>query len=114
MVDKVKLALALLCVAAGVAAYYWFSELALVFRVLMVLGGLLAGGAVAWFSEPGRAFYAFARESVEEAKRVAWPTRKEALQTTAVVFGFVVVMAVFLAVVDGVLAWVMKFVMGQV
>jgi preprotein translocase subunit SecE len=33
---------------------------------------------------------------VRETKKVVWPSRKEATQITGVVFGFVVVMAIFL------------------
>ena len=78
----------------------------------MVVAGLGAAAAVGWLTEPGRQFFAFARDSVEEGKRVAWPTTKEALQTTGVVVALVVIMAIFLALVDGSLAWLMKFVMG--
>jgi len=112
MLDKAKLAVALLCVVIGVWAYYHFSETALVLRILMVIAGLGAAAAVGWLSEPGKQFFVFARDSIEEGKRVAWPTNKEALQTTAVVFGLVVIMAIFLALVDGTLAWAMKFVLG--
>ena len=112
MLDKTKLVVAGLCVVIGVWAYYHFSEMALVLRILMVIAGLGAAAAVGYLTEPGKQFYAFARDSIEEGKRVAWPTNKEALQTTGVVFGLVVVMAIFLALVDGLLAWAMKFVMG--
>ena len=72
-----------------------------------------AGAAVMWFTEAGRTFVAFARESWEEAKRVVWPTRKETLQTTGVVFAFVFVMAVFLWIVDYGLLWVTQKLLGQ-
>jgi len=49
----------------------------------------------------------------EEAKRVVWPTRKEALQTTGVVFAFVFVMAVFLWMVDAGLLWAVRLLMGR-
>ena len=106
--DKLKIALAFGCVVLGVWGYYAFSETALVLRVLMVIGGLLAAGGVAWLSAPGKTFFAFAQESWAEAGRVAWPTRKETLQTTGIVFVFVVVMALFLFAVDTSLAWVIK------
>jgi preprotein translocase subunit SecE len=111
--DKAKIALAIACVVAGVAAYYWFSELAVVLRVLMVLAGLLAGAAVAWTSAPGKEFYGFAQEAWAEAGRVSWPTRKETMQTTAIVFGFVVIMALFLFGVDATLAWMVKLTTGR-
>jgi len=113
MVDKIKIVLALACVVAGLAAYYWFSDAALVLRVLMVLGGLVAAGLVAWTSAPGKEFFAFAQEAWAEAGRVAWPTRKETIQTTAIVFAFVVVMALFLFAVDTTLAWIVKFLTGR-
>jgi preprotein translocase subunit SecE len=107
MVDKVKLAGAVVLVALGVWGYYWLADSALVLRVLAVIAGLLAAGAVAWWSEPGKQFAVFAGESVVEVKKVVWPTRKETIQTTAAVFAFVVVMAVFLWVTDKALEWIL-------
>jgi preprotein translocase subunit SecE len=107
MADKIKFALALLLVAAGVAAFYLLSETAMVLRVLAVVAGLLAGGAVAWFTEPGRQFAEFSADSVAEAKKVVGPSRKETIQTTGIVFAFVVVMALFLWLSDKTLEWVL-------
>ena len=70
-------------------------------------------GAGACFVSPARRkFAAFARESWEEAKRVVWPTRKETLQTTGVVFAFVFVMAIFLWGVDATLLWITQKLLG--
>ena len=107
MIDKAKLVVAVAMVALGVWGYYWLADSALVLRVLAVVAGLLAAGAVAWWSEPGRQFAVFAGESYEEVKKVVWPTRKETLQTTAAVFAFVVVMAVFLWISDKALEWIL-------
>ena len=107
MVDKLKLVVAVALVAAGVWGYYWLADSALVLRILAVIAGVVAGAAVAWFSVPGRQFGLFAAEAVVEVKKVVWPTRKETMQTTAAVFAFVVVMAVFLWVSDKTLEWVL-------
>jgi preprotein translocase subunit SecE len=107
MVDKAKLAAAVVIVALGIWGYYWLADSALVLRVLAVMAGLLVAGAVAWWSEPGKQFAVFAGESYEEVKKVVWPTRKETIQTTGAVFAFVVVMAVFLWLSDKVLEWVL-------
>lgn len=107
MADKIKFALALLLLAAGIAGFYLLAEQAMILRVLAVLAGLGSAIAVAHFTEPGREFFAFARDSVAEAKKVVWPSRKETLQTTAAVFAFVVVMAVFLYLTDKSLEWVL-------
>lgn len=107
MGDKIKFALALVILAAGVAGYYLLSEQALVVRVLVVVAGMGAAAAVAWNTEPGQQFFGFARESVGEARKVAWPSRKETMQTTAAVFAFVVVMALFLWLTDKSLEWIL-------
>ena len=108
MIDKIKLAVAVALVAAGIWAYYWLGEgTTLILRILAVIAGVLAGGAVAWFSEPGRQFAVFAGESIAEVKKVVWPTRKETMQTTAAVFAFVVAMAIFLWLSDKTLEWVL-------
>ena len=107
MIDKVKLAIAVALVGAGIWGYYWLAESALVLRILAVVAGLGAGAAVAWFTGPGREFAVFAGESVAEVKKVVWPTRKETMQTTAAVFAFVVVMAIFLWISDKTLEWVL-------
>jgi preprotein translocase subunit SecE len=82
--------------------------------VLSVLAGLVGGALVFWLTEPGRQFYVYSQESIAETRKVVWPTRKETLQTTAIVFGFVVVMALFLWAVDASLLWVVQKLMGQV
>jgi len=111
--DKIKIWLAVACVALGVWGYYYFTEIAQVLRVLMVLGGLLAAAGVAWLSAPGKEFFAFAQEAWAEAGRVSWPSRKETIQTTGIVFAFVVVMALFLFAVDTTLAWIIKLLTGR-
>ena len=110
--DKLKIALAVGCVVGGVFAYYWFSDLAVVLRVLMVLAGLGIAAAVAYTSEQGKQFFAFAQEASAEAGRVSWPARKETVQTTGVVFAFVVIMALFLFAVDSSLAWIVQMIRG--
>jgi len=107
MLDNIKLVIAGALLAAGIAAYYLLAEQALVLRVLVVVAGAAAACAVAWFTTPGRTFAHFSRESTVEVKKVVWPTRKETIQTTAAVFAFVVVMAVFLWLSDKTLEWVL-------
>ena len=107
MADKLKLALAALLVMAGIAGYYLLAANSIVLRILAVAAGIAAGVAAAWTSALGQEFRAFAREALVEVKKVVWPTRKETVQTTAAVFAFVIVMAVFLWVSDQTLGWVL-------
>ena len=105
MADKLKLAAAVLLLTAGIAGFYLLAEQPLILRVLSVLAGAAAGIAVAWFTEPGQRFFIFSQESWAEAKKVAWPARKETIQTTGAVFAFVLVMAIMLWVADKTLEW---------
>ena len=105
--DTVKLVIAAALVVAGIAGYYLLGDSMLILRVFAVIAGFAAGAAVAWFSEPGRQFAVFAAESIAEVKKVVWPSRKETVQTTAAVFAFVVMMAVFLWITDKGLEWVL-------
>ncbi|MDR0577494.1 MAG: preprotein translocase subunit SecE [Candidatus Accumulibacter sp.] len=105
MADKIKFALALLLLAAGVVGFYILAEQAMILRVLSVIAGMGLCAAVAWRTEPGRRFFDFGREAVTEAKKVVWPTQKETLQMTGLVFAFVVVMAIFLYLADKGLEW---------
>jgi preprotein translocase subunit SecE len=113
MSDKIKLIVAFLLVAAGLTGYYLLAEHAAALRVIAVLMGVLAGAVVASFSTLGGKFVAFSRESWAETKRVVWPSRKETIQTTGVVFLLVVVLAIFLWIVDASLMSLVKLLMGQ-
>jgi preprotein translocase subunit SecE len=44
---------------------------------------------------------------VVETKKVVWPSRKETVQTTGIVFAFVLVMAIVLWMTDKGLEWVL-------
>ena len=110
--DKIKLVVAALLVAAGVAGFYILADSAMVLRIVAILAAMGLAAGVAAYSEPGRQFVAFSREAVVETKKVVWPTRKETIQTTAVVFALVGLVAIFLWIVDAGLAWSVKQLMG--
>ena len=105
--DKVKVALSICAVIAGIVGFYFLSDKPTVMRAAVLIAGLLVAIAIAWTSEPGRSFLGFAKESVRETKKVVWPTRKEAMQITGVVFGFVLIMAIFLWGTDKILEFVL-------
>ena len=112
MVDKIKIVLAVLLVAAGIAGFYYFGDSPAIVRLGSVLAGLIAAAFVFWMTVPGKQFYVYAQESAAETRKVVWPTRKETIQTTAIVFLFVVVMALFLWAVDASLLWIVKKLIG--
>ena len=112
MAERIKLAVAALIAVGGLVAFYALAGQPTVIRLAALLGALAAAVVLMWFTQTGREFLAFSRESWEEAKRVVWPTRKETLQTTGVVFLFVFTMALFLWVVDTGLLWITQKLLG--
>jgi preprotein translocase subunit SecE len=113
LAERIKIAIAALIAVAGLVAFYaLLDKQPTVVRLAILLGAFAVAVAVLYFTEAGRTFLAFARESWEEARRVVWPTRKETLQTTGVVFVFVFVMAIFLWGVDATLLWITQKLLG--
>ena len=104
--DKARLAAAVALLVAGLVAYYLLAQQGSWVQWAGLLVGLVAAVAVFLTSEAGRQLVAFGRDAVREVRKVVWPERKEAMQITAYVFGFVVVMAIFLWLTDKTLEWV--------
>ena len=94
--DKAKLSTAIAAVVVGVVGFYLLAGQVTLVRASALVAGLVVAAAVAWTTALGQGFIGFAREAVRETKKVVWPSRKEAMQITGVVFGFVFIMAVFL------------------
>lgn len=114
MTDKLKLLLAALLVIAGLAGFYLLGdEAATVLRVLSVLAGIGFALLVVRLTSVGQSALTLSQESIVEARKVVWPTRRETLQMTGVVLLFAFVMALFLWLVDGVLGWIIQYLMGR-
>ncbi len=105
--DKARLTAVGLLIVGGVAAFYLLGKQDLWLRVVALLVLLAAAVGVFLTSSQGRELVAFGQDSVKELRKVVWPTRPEAMQMTAYVFAFVVVMALFLWLTDKTLEWVL-------
>jgi preprotein translocase subunit SecE len=111
--EKLALTAAILLVAAGIVGFYWLVGKPDWQRWLTMVGGLLLGIAVFIVSPMGRRFWAFVLDSRIELRKVVWPSREETLQTTVVVFGFVVIAGLFFWGLDALLAWATRYLTGQ-
>ncbi len=105
--DRLLALAALAAVIAGLVGFYLLSDYPLVVRVSSVLAGVAVGAGIGLLSEPGKRFFDFGRESVREARKVVWPTRRETFQMTGLVFAFVLLMAIFLWATDRGLEYVL-------
>lgn len=103
--DKAKLGAAAVVFIAAFGAYYALHDQQIWLRVVALLLLLVAAAGLFLVAGPGKSLIVYTRESVREVRKVVWPERKEAIQMTAIVFGFVVLMALFLWIVDKILEW---------
>ena len=105
--DKLKIAASAALLVLALAGFFLLStQGALAQWSAFIVGGLASAG-VFLSSEPGQQLIGFGVDALRELKKVVWPSRKEATQMTLVVFGFVVVMALFLWLTDKTLEWVL-------
>jgi len=103
--DRAKLAGAVVLTLAALAAYFSLSAQGSLVQWAVFLLGMAAAVALFLMSESGKQLIAFGRDAWREVRKVVWPTRKEATQITAYVFGFVLIMAMFLWLTDKSLKW---------
>ena len=113
MADKLKIVFSFLLFVAGIVGFYLLSDQVLVLRILVILIGLVLAGVVFWKTVLGQKTFGFINESIVEAKRVVWPTRKETIQMTITVFVLVAVMAVFLGLVDITFSYMINWLLGR-
>ena len=111
--DKAKLAASILLVLGGVVAYYVLAAQPAWQRWLSVAGGLALAIVVFIWSQYGRDFWQFVRDSRIELRKIVWPNRQETLMTTLVVFVFVIGAGLFFWLLDLGLAWVTRALSGQ-
>jgi preprotein translocase subunit SecE len=112
VLDTIKLLLAAAVLVGGLYAYYYYeADIAQAVRVLMVLGGTVAGIGIAMTSVQGNRLWHFIQGSRVEIRKVVWPTKQETTQTAIAVFVFTMVMMLFFWVLDsGLLALTQYFV----
>jgi preprotein translocase subunit SecE len=103
--DKAKLAGAAALVVAALAGFYLLAKQGQLVQWVVLVIALLAAVALFLTAEAGKELIAFGRDALREVRKVVWPARKEAMQITAYVFGFVLIMALFLWLTDKSLEW---------
>jgi len=110
--DRLKLILAVALLAAGVTGFYALAGQPQVLRVLTVLASVGLALLVGMRSGPGGRLWGFLKDSRTEVRRVVWPTRRETLQTTGVVFLAAVVVGLMLWLFDWVISLAIRGFMG--
>jgi preprotein translocase subunit SecE len=97
--------LAVILLVAALVLYYTLADYSMVVRLAVLFGGIAAAILIVAISPDGRRFIGYAGDSWQEVKKVVWPTRRESTQMTLVVFGFVLIMSLFLWLADKLIEW---------
>ncbi|AHG78485.1 preprotein translocase subunit SecE [Mannheimia varigena] len=101
-------AVVLLAVAA-VGNAYFASHFSLIVRVLLLVVLLVGAVALAAITNQGQKAIQFAKESRTELRKIIWPTRPEATQTTLIVLAVCVVVALVLWGIDSIIVALITF-----
>ena len=111
--DSLKWTVALALLGGAIAAFYVYSDQSLLLRVVGLLAVAGISVTLILLTAKGRSAWDFMQESRTEVRKVVWPTRQETVQTTLVVIAMVTVVAIFLWLLDMLLAWIVKSVIGM-
>ena len=75
---------------------------------LSALAIAAVAGMVALQTAKGAAFWALVKGSRTEIRKVVWPTRQEAVQTTLIVLAFTILVALLLWGLDAFFGWLVS------
>ncbi|MDU0810845.1 MAG: preprotein translocase subunit SecE [Burkholderia sp.] len=105
--DNLILVLSLLVlIFTGFLYFFWLDSQVWYIRSTIFIVGLASSLAIGLVSVPGKNLITFVKSSYREVSKVTWPTRKETLQITLIVFIFVLVIAFYLWLSDKLIEWV--------
>ena len=110
--DSLKWLVALAVVAAGIYANSYYVAIEPLFRALagVLVTAFVIG--VALQTEKGAWAWNLAKEARVEVRKVVWPTTQETTQTTLIVVGVVILVALILWGLDSSLSWGVRGAIG--
>ena len=110
--DMFKWVVVFALLAGLVTANTVYGEISVLYRAIAIVVVVGIAGFIAATTEKGSTFLSFAKESRTEVRKVVWPTRQEANQTTLIVLAATLVMALILWGLDGIIVRVVGFITG--
>ncbi|MBO7923651.1 preprotein translocase subunit SecE [Alteromonas sp. KS69] len=110
--DMFKWVVVFALLAGLVTANTVFGEISVLYRAVTAVVVVVVAGFIAASTVKGSTFLSFAKESRTEVRKVVWPTRQEANQTTIIVLAATLVMALILWGLDGIIVRVVGYITG--
>lgn len=102
--------LSIVILLASLAVFYLnpLALTSLLFKVLILVAGLVVAGLVFISGSEGKSFVSFMKETKIELKKVVWPTREETTKTTGMIIIAVIIVSIFLWIVDAFFTWMVQ------
>jgi preprotein translocase subunit SecE len=110
--DLIKWLVVFAILAGVISANYVYEDFSVLYRALGAVIGVVIAGFIAASTEKGSTFLTYAKESRIEVRKVVWPSRQEATQTTLIVIAATIVMALILWGMDGIIVRVVGWITG--
>ena len=104
--DTLKMASAVAILLSSVFSFYYFAELSVLIRVVVVIFSVILSLIIFFSTQRGIIFWDFLQGSRVEMRKVVWPTKQETIQTTLTVFMFVLVLGIFFWLLDFLLLYI--------
>ncbi len=113
VLDIIKHVLVVVLVVGAISAFYYYSELSQLYRVLGLVATMIIAAAIFFTTATGKRLWLFMMEAKQEVRKVVWPTREETTRTTLLVFTMVFIVGLVLWLLDMFLLWGVKLLTGQ-
>jgi len=110
--DWIICLLDLLLLIAGFCANLYFIKIPLPLRLVGWLVLVCIIFAITLQTVKGKQVWKFFREARNEMRKVVWPSRQQAFQTTLLVIAMVAVFAVIIWGLDSVIMWLITLITG--
>jgi preprotein translocase subunit SecE len=112
--DSLLLLASVALLVGGMFAFYWFNgSLNAAVRMLMLLAAFGAALAIAYQTQLGRELWGYVTGARTELRKVVWPSRQEAVQSTLMIAVVVLVMSLLLWGLDSILLFGVKALTGR-
>lgn len=110
--DLVKWLVVLGLLAGVIAGNYIYEDVSVLYRALAAVSIVAIALVIAATTVKGSAFLTFAKDSRTEVRKVVWPTRQEATQTTIIVLIATAFMSLLLWGLDLIIVQLVSFITG--
>tara|TARA_B100001079_G_C16266987_1_gene450355 strand:- start:515 stop:883 length:369 start_codon:yes stop_codon:yes gene_type:complete len=104
--DTLKLMASVSILFASIVSFYYFSEVSVLIRALVIIFSLVMSLLIFFRTQRGLILWEFFQSSRVEMRKVVWPTKQETIQTTLTVFIFVLILGIFFWLLDFVLLYI--------